>query len=273
MALRAVARWRRILGPSAFSDAFTNPNPYNKANGGIMLAVRSNARSCWNVTALHRPFRVKTTHRSRSTSTVASASMKDDLPPVLDSSSDPPPLFDGTTRLYIAYICPFAQRPWIARNYKGLQDKIKLVAIDLLNKPTWYKEKVNPENKDPVKHKFAEELLSYSDTMSKIVFSSFKGDPVKEVGSTFDHLEEALHKFDDGPFFLGQFSLVDIAYITLTERFYPFLQEVWKYDLTSGRPKLAAWIEEMNKIDAYAQTKQDPKVIVEIYKNLFLSQK
>ncbi|XP_052172641.1 glutathione S-transferase L3-like isoform X3 [Diospyros lotus] len=232
--------------------------------------------------------------------------MKDDLPPVLDSSSDPPPLFDGTTRLYIAYICPFAQRPWIARNYKGLQDKIKLVAIDLLNKPTWYKEKVNPENKvpslehnnqvigesldvvkylesnfegpsllpnDPVKHKFAEELLSYSDTMSKIVFSSFKGDPVKEVGSTFDHLEEALHKFDDGPFFLGQFSLVDIAYITLTERFYPFLQEVWKYDLTSGRPKLAAWIEEMNKIDAYAQTKQDPKVIVEIYKNLFLSQK
>lgn len=30
---------------------------------------------------------------------------------------------------------------------KGLQDKIKLVAIDLENRPTWYKEKVYPENK------------------------------------------------------------------------------------------------------------------------------
>ena len=29
-------------------------------------------------------------------------------------------------------------------------------------------------------------------------------------GPAFDHLEKALHKFDDGPFFLGQFSLVSL---------------------------------------------------------------
>jgi hypothetical protein len=86
----------------------------------------------------------------------------------------------------VAYLCPFAQRAWIARNYKvvpspsppfsdllkrfslicgvfreretetffcsspsvqGLQDKIKIVAIDLADRPAWYKEKVYPENK------------------------------------------------------------------------------------------------------------------------------
>lgn len=30
---------------------------------------------------------------------------------------------------------------------QGLQDKIKLVPINLQNRPAWYKEKVYPENK------------------------------------------------------------------------------------------------------------------------------
>jgi len=40
------------------------------------------------------------------------------LPPTLGSGSQPPNLFDGTTRLYISYICPYVQRVWIARNFK-----------------------------------------------------------------------------------------------------------------------------------------------------------
>lgn len=88
------------------------------------------------------------------------------LPPTLASNSQPPNLLDGTTRLYISYICPYVQRVWIARNFKvpidggvpagliisscfryqnlenflgqGLQDKIQLVAIDLQDKPAWY---------------------------------------------------------------------------------------------------------------------------------------
>ncbi|CAL5361221.1 unnamed protein product [Camellia sinensis] len=46
-------------------------------------------------------------------------------------------------------------------------------------------------------------------------------------------------------------SLVDIAYAPFIERFQIFFEDALKYDITSGRPKLAAWIEELNKIDAY----------------------
>lgn len=42
--------------------------------------------------------------------------------------------------------------------------------------------------KDPVKREFAEELLSYTDTMVGTVFSSFKGDPTKEAGENLNLL-------------------------------------------------------------------------------------
>ncbi|KAM2467784.1 hypothetical protein PS1_009554 [Malus domestica] len=228
----------------------------------------------------------------------------EELPPTLDSTSSPPPLFDGTTRLYVNYSCPFAQRVWITRNYKGLQDKIKLVPINLQNRPDWYKEKVYPGNKvpalehngkvigesldlikyidsnfegpslspkdDPERKKFGEELLTYVDTFTGSLYRSFKGDAVKAADEQFDYLENALKKFDDGPYFLGQFSLVDIAYIPFIERFQVFLSDVFKYDITAGRPKLAAWFEEINKIEAYKVTKTDPKELVAFYKKRFL---
>ncbi|XP_028072441.1 glutathione S-transferase L3-like isoform X2 [Camellia sinensis] len=227
------------------------------------------------------------------------------LPPALDSTSDPPAIFDGTTRLYISYICPYAQRAWITRNCKGLQEKIKLVPIDLQNRPTWYKEKVYPQNKvpslehnnevkgesldlvkyidsnfqgpslfpnDPAKRQFGDELLSYTDSFNKGVITSFKADGMNDADASFDYIETALSKFDDGPFLLGQFSIVDIAYAPFIERFQPFLLDVKNYDITAGRPKLAAWIEELNKNEAYKQTKGDPKDHVENYKKRFLAQ-
>lgn len=232
------------------------------------------------------------------------ASVQEALPPALTSTSAPPNLFDGTTRLYISYTCPYAQRVWITRNCKGLQDKIQLVPIDLDDRPAWYKEKVYPPNKvpalehnnevrgesldlmkyidndfegpsllpdDSTKREFAEDLLSYTGTFYKTVVSSFKEDVnVTEAGTAFDYIESALSKFD-GPFFLGQFSLVDIAYAPFVERFRPFLMDVKNHDITEGRPKLAAWLEEMNKIDAYKQTCHDPKELVERYKKRFLA--
>ncbi|KAK9699500.1 hypothetical protein RND81_08G177600 [Saponaria officinalis] len=241
-----------------------------------------------------------------SSSTILSGNVDDDvLPLVLDSASDPPLIFDGTTRLYISYTCPYAQRVWITRNCKGLQDKIKLVPIDLKNRPTWYKEKVYPENKvpslehnnevrgesldlmkfidsnfegpsllpdDPAKQKFADVLLSYTNSFQKYVTASFKVEGVNaETHAAFDYIEDALSKFDDGPFFLGQFSLVDIAYVPFIERYNPFLLDVKKFDLTEGRPRLAAWIREMNKIEGYKQTQTDPKLLVESYKKRFLT--
>ncbi|GAA0154596.1 transferase [Lithospermum erythrorhizon] len=233
-------------------------------------------------------------------SSICTKMVSEVLPPYLNSSSSPPPLFDGTTRLYTNHQCPFAQRAWIVRNYKGLQDKIKLVPIDLEDRPAWYKEKVYPENKvpalehngkvigesldlvkyidsnfegpsllpeDPDKRKFAEELISYSEEFNKIFWTSAKGDPVKDGAGAYDHLETALGKFSDGPFFLGeQFSQVDAVYAPFVERYQIYLQEVVKYDITAGRPKLATWIEEINKLDAYKPTKCDPKFLVELYK-------
>ncbi|KAH1030591.1 hypothetical protein J1N35_042765 [Gossypium stocksii] len=225
-------------------------------------------------TRTHFPFRPPLP-ASNISSAMSSGYVQEDLPPALDSTSDLPPIFDGTTRLYISYTCPYAQRVWITRNCKGLQDKIKLVPIDLKNRPTWYKENVYPPNKvpalehnnevkgeslylikyidshfegpslfpdDPAKKQFADELLSYIDSFYKTVTSSFKGEGT-EAGIAFDNIETALTKFEDGPFFLGQFSLVDIAYAPFIERFHPFLLEVKKYDITLGRPKLATWIE------------------------------
>ncbi|XP_050250283.1 glutathione S-transferase L1 isoform X6 [Quercus robur] len=232
---------------------------------------------------------------------MAAGTVNEVLPPPLDSTSEPPQFFDGTTRLYISYTCPFAQRVWITRNCKGLQDKIKLVILDRENRPAWYKEKINSADKvptlehnnefkgesldlikyidshfegpslfphDPEKKEFAEELLSYTHTFNKAVFSSFERDG-NEAGAAFDYIETALSKFEDEPFFLGQFSLVDIAYAPFIERFQPFLLDVKKYDIIVGRPKLAAWIKEMDKYDAYKQTRREPKELVEIYKKRF----
>ncbi|KAL3326791.1 hypothetical protein AABB24_037476 [Solanum stoloniferum] len=235
---------------------------------------------------------------------MATPSIQQIRPASLDSTSEPPALFDGTTRLYISYICPFAQRAWITRNFKGLQDKIELVPIDLQNRPVWYKEKVYSPNKvpslehnnkvigesldlvkyidsnfegpsllpdDPEKQKFAEELIAYSDTFLKEIYGNFKGDIEKHAGPQFDYLEKALDKFDDGPFFLGQFSQADIVYAPFVERFQILLKEVFNYDITSGRPKLAKWIEELNKLDSYIQTKVDPKEVVDLYKKKYLA--
>ncbi|KAK7396537.1 hypothetical protein VNO78_17615 [Psophocarpus tetragonolobus] len=224
--------------------------------------------------------------------------------PPFSSTSDPPPLFDGTTRLYTSYTCPYAQRVWIAMNYKGLQDKIELVPIDIRDMPAWYKEKVYPVNKvpslehngkvlgesldlikyvdanfegpplvpaDPAKKEFGEQLTSHIDSLMKDLYASFKGeDPVHKAGASFDYLENALGKFDDGPFFLGQFSFVDAAYAPFVERLEITFSEVYKNDITSGRSKLATYIEELNKIDAYKTTKVDPQEFVEVFKKWLL---
>ncbi|KAF5947259.1 hypothetical protein HYC85_013216 [Camellia sinensis] len=159
---------------------------------------------------------------------------------------------------------------------QGLQEKIKLVPIDLQNRPDWYKEKVYPPNKvpslehnneiqgesfdllkyidsyfegpalcpdDPTKREFAEELLSYTNTFNLAVITSLKGGYENEISTAFDYLKSALFKFTDGPFFLGQFNLVDIAYAPFIERFYPLLLDVKKYDITAGRPMLTSWID------------------------------
>ncbi|KAM0921873.1 hypothetical protein ACQ4PT_006568 [Festuca glaucescens] len=193
------------------------------------------------------------------------SSAKEDLPPPLTSTSELPPLFDGTTR------------------YKGLQDKIKVVAIDLADRPAWYKEKVYPENKlpalehnnqvkgesldlvkyidsnfdgpallpdDSAKKQFAEELLAFSHAFNSAFFSCLrsKGHVSDEAAAAVDKIEAALGKFRDGPFFLGHFSLVDVAYLPFIERFQIFYHGIKNDDIAKGRPNLNKFIEEVNKV-------------------------
>lgn len=222
--------------------------------------------------------------------------VEENLPPVLDPTAELPHLFDGTIRLYTSYLCPYAQRVWIVRNYKGLQDKIKLVPLALYNRPPWFATKVYTVNKvpvlehngkvigesidlmkyldtkfegpsllpdDPAKKKLAEELFSYSDKFNGILYTSLRGIiPLEQAGSTLDYLENALKKLEEGPFLLGQFSLVDIAYVPFVERFQIQFSFAFNFDITAGRPKLAAWIQGMNEIRAYKQTKADPTKVV-----------
>ncbi|KAG5606048.1 hypothetical protein H5410_027540 [Solanum commersonii] len=109
---------------------------------------------------------------------------------------------------------------------------------------------------DLEKRKFVEELIAYSDTtFVLVVYSSFAKDAQTLAGAQFPYLEKALHKFDDGPFFLNQFSQVGITYAPFIKRFQNFLPEGFNYDITTGRPKLSKWIEEMSKLDGYKQTK------------------
>ncbi|KAK3144627.1 hypothetical protein QOZ80_4AG0315600 [Eleusine coracana subsp. coracana] len=219
------------------------------------------------------------------------------LPPSLGSTSHPPNLFDGTTRLYISYICPYVQRVWIARNYKGLQEKIQLVAIDLQDKPAWFLEKVFPLGKvpvlehngniiaesldllkyldanfegpkllpeDPEKQAYADELIVSSDSVIAALFKAgrVEGDLISDLaGPSLDKIEESLGRFSDGPFLLGlSMSAVDMVYAPFVERFKDFFATVKLYDMTRERPKLKAWIEELNKIDTYAVTWGDRRV-------------
>lgn len=94
---------------------------------------------------------------------------------------------------------------------------------------------------------------------------------MQESGPAFDYLENALGKFADGPFFLGQFSVVDIAYAPFVERFQIVFPRFKNYDITDDRPKLLKWIEELHKIDAYTTTKADPEKIAETYKKRLVS--
>ncbi|PUZ41610.1 hypothetical protein GQ55_9G518200 [Panicum hallii var. hallii] len=219
------------------------------------------------------------------------------LPPTLTSACEQPLLYDGTTRLYMSYVCPYVQRAWITRNYKGLQEEIKLVPMDMADKPAWYK-KVYPKYQVPAlehnkkiigesldlirlviqlvisgssKQRFAVELLGYSDAFNRALLDELrsKGPVTAEAVAALDKIDSSLSKFDDGPFFLGQFSLVDIAYIPFIDGFQMFFAGIKNYVITRGRVHIQTFTEELNKIDAYTQTKQDPQVLLALTKKKF----
>nr|XP_034570974.1 protein IN2-1-like [Setaria viridis] len=204
-------------------------------------------------------------------------------------------------RLYMGYFCPFSQRAWVTRNFKVLQEEIKLVAIHVQDKPAWYKEKLDPKGtvpslehnneiraesldlikyidsnfggpallpQDPAKRQFADELIAFADTFTKALYSPLMShvEMSEEAAAALDKIEAALSKFNDGPFFLGKFSLADISYVKILERVQIYYSHVRNYDITEGRPNLEKFIEEMNKIEAYTQTKYEPMFLLDLAK-------
>ncbi|GJN02756.1 hypothetical protein PR202_ga20138 [Eleusine coracana subsp. coracana] len=202
------------------------------------------------------------------------------LPPSLGSTSHPPNLFDGTTRLYISYICPYVQRVWIARNYKGLQEKIQLVAIDLQDKPAWYRyyhtfmidngKLIFVQEKVPVLEHNGN-IIAESLDLLKYLDANFEGpkllpeDPEKQAYAdelivSSDSVIAALFKagrvegdlISDlaGPSLdkIEESLDVDMVYAPFVERFKDFFATVKLYDMTRERPKLKAWIEVYHEI-------------------------
>lgn len=226
---------------------------------------------------------------------------------ILDSKSSCPPLFDGTPRLYFSSRCPYAQRVWVAVKYKGL-DEIECVEISLSDRPLWYKEKVYPIGKVPAlehdgkvtgesmdlltyldehfggpklapteesKKQAAAEILEYADTFNRIGYTglSMKNSTPDEIAAVvapaFDFMENALEKFSsEGPFFLGKFGLVDIAYAPFIERFEIAFGDIRNYDIKAGRPRLTKWIEALDNVEAYSSTKCERKFLLELYKKM-----
>lgn len=225
--------------------------------------------------------------------------------PALDSSSHPPNLSDGGSRLYVAFLSPFAQRAWIARNYK-CPSKIDVIAINLSDKPKWYTEKVYPVGKvpsledkgkvigesldimeyidqnfegpalypqDAVKKEAVKELIAGSDSVITEVFrlgknkEFTKSDAEKAFDPLFDKLEAALGKFEvEGPFLTGQFGAADAVYGPLLERSGVLLPDLLDYDVYAGRPKLAKWWKTINTEKAFSSTTCEPQVILKMFK-------
>lgn len=222
--------------------------------------------------------------------------------PPLDSKSPPPSFSNGKPRLYISLTCPYAQRVWIARNFKGLENTIEVIPINLADKPSWYMEKISATAKvpalehngkvkveslellqyldntfpgprifplGPAQREATRELLRNTEPLNQKAFVALKGKDARKsyldkcVGLSFDHLEAALGNFsNEGPYFLGHISGVDFAYVPFIERFNILFLELLNYNILENRPRLTRWLMEINQVDAYTSTKANPRVIL-----------
>ncbi|PKA46273.1 Protein IN2-1 like B [Apostasia shenzhenica] len=150
------------------------------------------------------------------------SSATEELPSILDSTSEPPSLFDGTAS------CQVFKVKIVVHSRAGVAGEDK-AGGHLQNRPVWYKEKkVYPENKvsclehnNEVRGEKSNRILKSSSLpksfyltaipLTSCVFSN----ACKGRYAAFNRIEAALWKFDDGAFFLGQFILVAIFQLIL----------------------------------------------------------
>ncbi|MCO5601179.1 hypothetical protein L7F22_055298 [Adiantum nelumboides] len=226
----------------------------------------------------------------------------------LNSRSQQPTRTSEKPRLYISSTCPYSQRVWIARNFKGL-DNVELIAINLVDKPSWYMENISSCGKVPAlehnnkvkfesldllaylddnfggpklfslgssKREVTSELLNYIEVINHHIFLTLKNRSLsklqldRSIGPMFDRLETSLGRFHtEGPYFLGTISGVDFAYAPFIERYNVAIQEFFKCNIFENRPRLSRWLYALNELDFYTITKPNPRVVLsDMEKNL-----
>ncbi|CAM6022690.1 unnamed protein product, partial [Sphagnum balticum] len=177
---------------------------------------------------------------------------------------------------YAEKVYPVGKVPALEHN-----GKVKGESLDLL---VYIDQEFGGPNMTPTeedKKEAAAELLKYRSTFVEVWLQALgfhDATPAlleevlgKENSPIFNHLENALKNYaNEGPFILGKFSMVDIAYVPFIERAEISFSSA-NYDIMAGRPKLAKWIEAMNTVDAYTSTKLETIGAVYIWEAIVVS--
>ncbi|KAG7031843.1 Protein IN2-1-like B [Cucurbita argyrosperma subsp. argyrosperma] len=174
-----------VSQPSSCSDASVHCIPFSSRRLSFSSIIISPLK-------LQRQVSRRTARPVISVKMSAAEAFQEVLPPALTSASEPPPIFDGTTRLYISYSCPYAQRVWITRNCKvpALEhnNEVKGESLDLIRYIDSNFEGPSLFPEDQGRREFAEELMNYLNSfrgsveMNKVEgYQQTKGDPREHV--------------------------------------------------------------------------------------------
>ena len=134
---------------------------------------------------------------------------------------------------------------------------------------------------DPALCQQAQELIDAADDLGGSGYKFMRGKsmtakddepavPVEDLKAEFEaqlaKMEEALGR-TDGPFFLSEFSLVDITYIPSMQRLASQLGHFRGFHLRGSEtfPRVSAWLEALNHRESFNAVKTDDGTLLQIF--------
>eukprot|EP00193_Tetraselmis_chui_P011082 CAMPEP_0177790602 /NCGR_PEP_ID=MMETSP0491_2-20121128/23450_1 /TAXON_ID=63592 /ORGANISM="Tetraselmis chuii, Strain PLY429" /LENGTH=239 /DNA_ID=CAMNT_0019312703 /DNA_START=225 /DNA_END=940 /DNA_ORIENTATION=+ len=202
----------------------------------------------------------------------SSCPTEDQLPTSSDSDTAKRVLLYRDTNAW----CPFCERVWFALLEKGIE--FDTVFIDLRAKPDWYLEMV-PTGMVPAA-KVDGKLIYESADILKALEESFpdtpllppSDDPMSQRAAELklkaafeaklNEMEEVLGE-SEGPFFLPEFSLVDIMFTPAMERLACNMPRFRGFSLRDNPsyPRVGAWLAALEARPAFSAIKSDPETL------------